>query len=59
MNEIYDLKGSWVDRHAKARGGKTRLDSDWPPYKFLQVARAVTPTLTLRCGPGRRITPYR
>ena len=25
LNEVYDLKGSWVDRHSKGRAGRTRF----------------------------------
>ena len=37
MHEVYDLKGSWIDRHAKP-GSSTRLDADWPPSKLLHVS---------------------
>jgi len=38
-HEVFDMKGSWVDRHAKA-GSKTRLDSDWDPSRKLNVSAA-------------------
>ena len=37
LREVYDLKGSWIDRHARG-GGSTRLDSDWPPYQRMNVS---------------------
>ena len=51
MNEIYDLKGSWMDRHAKTRASKVRLDSDWPPSKYLQVSSSAARRLLAQvCG---------
>lgn len=38
MHEVFDLKGSWVDRRATARGGKTQLDEDWPHRRHLNVS---------------------
>jgi hypothetical protein len=47
LNEVYDLKGSWIDRHAAARGGGrgARLDSDWPPYRRLNVSQEAAEAL--------------
>jgi 1-phosphatidylinositol-4-phosphate 5-kinase len=56
MHEVYDLKGSWVDRHVgpprtasekrkRARGLHTRKDTDWPASRYLRLSDEKKATL--------------
>jgi 1-phosphatidylinositol-4-phosphate 5-kinase len=53
MAEVFDLKGSWVDRHAK-RGAATLLDHDWPRSKHLNVSAAAADTMLKQAGHDAR-----
>jgi hypothetical protein len=53
LHERYDLKGSWVDRHAKLHAS-VRKDSDWPAGRKLRLQPATKRELLRQAGRDAR-----
>ena len=48
-HERFDLKGSWLDRHARPHE-KTRKDSDWAASRSLHVSHETARSLLRQAG---------
>jgi 1-phosphatidylinositol-4-phosphate 5-kinase len=53
LHECYDLKGSWVDRHAKLHA-TVRKDSDWPAGRKLRLQPGTKRELLRQAGRDAR-----
>ena len=53
MHERYDLKGSWVDRHAKLNAS-VRKDADWPAGRRLRLQPSTKRELLRQAGRDAR-----